>query len=230
MEILFLACATLGGTILVCQAVLMVVGLGGDHDGGDGGDMSADHDLSGDHDMSGDHGGDGHDGSGDHDGDHDQGHAPVHGATWFFAMLSFRTVVAALTFFGLAGMAALSAEMSPPMVVLIALGAGWGAMYTVYRITRFINSLRSDGTARIERAVGQRGSVYLRVPAHQSGCGKIQINLQGRTMEYLAATEGDAIPTGAVVEIVRLLDGGTVLVQIPAREPAMAEAERSQHV
>ena len=36
------------------------------------------------------------------------GHAHGHGSTWMFGVISFRTVVAALTFFGLAGLASLS--------------------------------------------------------------------------------------------------------------------------
>ncbi len=223
METLLLICATLGGTILICQAVMMLLGLGGgvDHDGG-GGDFSGDgHDVFGVHDLSG-----AHDGADLHAA---EGHDP-HGSTWFFAMLSFRSIVAALTFFGLAGLAAQSAGTPPPLVLAIAAGAGWGAMYGVYRLMRLIGALRSDGTAHIERAVGQKGSVYLRIPGHRSGCGKIQINLQNRTMEYLAATEGEDIPTGATVEIVNLLDENTLLVQIPALEPSPAEAERSHHV
>ncbi len=58
MTWIFLVCAVAGGTMLVCQAIMALVGLGGhlmDFDAG--GDV--DHDLSGDfHDLSGDfHGG-----------------------------------------------------------------------------------------------------------------------------------------------------------------------------
>ena len=51
--------------------------------------------------------------------------AAHHGSTWLFGVLSFRTITAALAFFGLAGLAAQSAEASPPMVLLVALRRAW---------------------------------------------------------------------------------------------------------
>jgi len=220
METFLLICASLGGTILVCQVVMMVLGLGGGlhADTGDGGDFAGDvHDVVGGHlggdvhaDAAGhDAGADGH----DHTGDHGQ---DTHHSSWLFAMLSFRTLVAAMTFFGLAGLAACSAGASTATVLIVALAAGWAAMYGVYRLMQVLGRLRAEGTVRIERALGQRGSVYLRIPGHRSGCGKIHLNLQNRTMEYSAATEGDEIPTGATVEVVEVLDACTLLVQVAA--------------
>lgn len=222
MEIFLLVCATLGGTILVCQVFMMVLGLGGGFHGdtGDGGDFAGDvHDVAGGHlggDVHGDTGGhdggtDGHDHTGDHAQEHGQ---ETHHSSWLFAMISFRTLVAAMTFFGLAGLAASSAGASTPTVVGVALAAGWAAMYGVYRLMQLLGHLRAEGTVRVERALGQIGSVYLRIPGHRSGCGKIHLNLQNRTMEYSAVTDDDEIPTGATVEVVEVVDTCTLLVQV----------------
>ena len=78
--------------------------------------------------------------------------------------LSFRTIVAALAFFGLAGLAAQSAEASTPMTLGIALAAGLAAMYAVYGMMQLMYSLRAEGTVHIQRAVGREGTVYLRIP------------------------------------------------------------------
>ena len=43
---------------------------------------------------------------------HAAGHSHGHGSTWMFGVISFRTVVAALTFFGLAGLAHRSAGLA----------------------------------------------------------------------------------------------------------------------
>ena len=112
----------------------------------------------------------------------------AHGSTWLFQVLSLRTVVAALAFFGLAGLAAQAAECTTFNTLLIAVAAGVGAMYAVYAMLRAMRSLRAEGTVRIQRAVGQQATVYLHIPAQQQGVGKVQINLQNRTMEYLATT------------------------------------------
>ncbi len=212
MTALFLLCAAIGGTILVCQAVLTLIGLGGDglhldvpsdvgHDfGGDvGHDVAVGHDLGG-----GDiHADAAHLGSAD----------PHHGSSWTFGVVSFRTVVAAMTFFGLAGMASQSSGASATTTLLVALGAGAAAMYAVYWAMRCLYSLRSEGTARIERTVGLPATVYLTIPPQKSGNGKIQINLQNRTMEYLAVTAGDSVPSGATVVVVDVVSHDTVEVQ-----------------
>jgi hypothetical protein len=133
-----------------------------------------------------------------------------------FQVLSLRTIVAALAFFGLAGLAAQKAECTDFTAVLIAAAAGVGAMYAVYAMLRGMRLLQAEGTARIHRAVGQQASVYLRIPAQQKGAGKIQINLQNRTMEYLATTAGDAIPSGTTVVVTKILGSDTVQVQAVA--------------
>jgi hypothetical protein len=224
-------CAVLGGTILVIQFVLTLIGLGGDtfhievpHDVGHdfGGDFA--HEVGGD--VHGDAaGGEVHAEAGAHEhGDasvhHEhQGDAGHHGTAWFFRVLSFRTVVAAMAFFGLAGLAADSAEATKSMSLLVAVGAGLIAMYAVYWMMQKIYSLKSEGTVRIDRAVGLQGTVYLTIPAQESGTGKIQIDLQNRTMEYLATTTGAAIPTGATVTVVGVLSPTTLIVE-SVTEPA----------
>jgi hypothetical protein len=216
----FIVCAAVGGTILVIQFVMTLIGLGGHafdidvstdvgHDfGGLGGDVHVD--TGGD--FHADSGGDVHV---DHGGDttehaHPSGH---HGSTWLFGVLSFRTIVAALAFFGLAGLAAQSADASTPNVMMISIGAGVAAMFAVYWMMRGLQACQAEGTVRLQRAVGQHGNVYLRIPANHSGSGKVQFNLQNRTMEYLAITSGPELPTGAKVVVVGVVNPTTLEVQ-----------------
>jgi hypothetical protein len=220
MTSVFVVCAAVGGTVLVLQFLLELVGLGGDAFGIDtphdlGHDFG--HDLGGvDHDFSSadGHGDVAHDSSsGEHGDDHGATEQALHSATWLFRALSLRTVVAALAFFGLAGLAAGSAGFSPSKTLGIALAAGLGALYAVYAMLSGLQSLRAEGTVRINRAVGKEATVYLRIPGRQAGSGKIQINLQNRTMEYLATTTGDAIPTGATVIVTEVVGTDAVQVQ-----------------
>jgi hypothetical protein len=218
MSIVFLVCAAVGATVLVLQFLLTLAGFGGHALG-----VDVPHDLGhdmggGDHDFGHDAGHDAAPGEAQGDADDDSsatGHAG-HGSTWLFQMLSLRTVVAALAFFGLAGRAAQAADCTDFTALLIAAAAGLGAMYAVYVILRKMRSLQSEGTAHIHRAVGELATVYLRIPARQKGAGKIQINLQNRTMEYQATTTGDAIPSGATVVVIKVLAADTVEVQAVA--------------
>lgn len=224
----FLVCAAVGGTVLLCQLVLTLIGLGshaldidmphdvgGDFHGDFGGDVHGD--LGGD--VHGEIGGDVH---GDLAGDTDSG--LHHGSSSIFGVLSFRTLVAALTFFGLGGLASQSTGASTPTVLLVAAAAGVGALYGVYWLMQTLYRLRAEGTVKIHHALGKHAEVYLRVPGHKSGTGKIQINLQNRTMEYLAMTVGDDLPTGAKVVVVDVLTPDTVAI-----EPLL-ETERADNV
>lgn len=192
MELFFGVCAVVGGTVLLCQFVLTLIG------------FETDADLdSGGHD-----GVDGHHDTGDHH----------HGSNWIFGVITFRTIVAALTFFGLAGLAGHSAGMAPVANYTIAILAGLAAMYGVHWMMQGLYRLRSDGTARIEGAIGKTGTVYLKVPGMKSGVGKVTINLQGRTMEYPAMTAHDDLPTGNRIVVVDVIDQDTVEVEL-ATEP-----------
>lgn len=209
--IVYSVCAVLGGTVLACQFVMTLLGL--DH-----ADMPDDvpHDFG--HDF-------GHDAVHDtaHDGDNGHGdHA--HNSSWFFGMLTFRTVVAALTFFGLAGLAGGSAEMPAALTLVIALAAGAAAMFGVHWMMQTLYRLKSDGTVRIDRAVGRQGTVYLRIPAHQSGVGKVHVNVQNRTMEYEAMTSQAELPVGAKIVVVNVAGPDTVQVEL------VPEPQRSAHV
>ena len=98
-------------------------------------------------------------------------------------------------------------------MLLVAVAAGAAAMSAVYWMMQACTELQADGTVRIQRAVGQHGNVYLRIPANRSGSGKIQFNLQNRTMEYLAVTSGPELPTGTKVVVVGVVNPTTLEVQ-----------------
>jgi hypothetical protein len=198
---LFLICALVGGTVFILQFVLAVVGAGAD-------DLDFGHDIPHDvpHDMPHDMGGHGDSG---------------HGSTWMFGVISFRTVVAALTFFGLAGLASLSGELSGPLSLVIACAAGAAAMYGVHYLMQSLYRLRHDGTAQIHRTLGERGTVYVPIPANRSGLGKIQIRTQGRIMEYAAQTGcPQRLKTGATVVVSTIISPMTVEVEPLAEETA----------
>jgi hypothetical protein len=198
MESVYLICAVLGGTVMIVQFVLTLIGIGGDHDvGGDGHEPGFDvhHDV----------GGGAHHGHAAHDA--------AHGSSWFFGMLSLRALTAALAFFGLAGLGATQSAIEEPLRLLIALAAGVAAMFLVGWIMQSLAKLRSEGTVRIDRAVGATGTVYLTIPGARAGAGKVTVNVQNRLMELQAVTaQANELPTGAKVTVVSVVSPGTVEV------------------
>jgi len=226
MDILFLLCAVLGGTVMLLQFAMALIGIGDDGADADLGEMAGDAaDLGGDVDLDLDV---------DVDGAASQGQVTISEAadadidhpssSRLFGVISLRTIVAALAFFGMAGKAALAAQFDPMSSLLIAIAAGGAAMYGVYAMMRALYRLRSDGTVRIQHAVGRRGSVYLPIPARRQGSGKIQLNLQGRTVECQAVADEDAtLPTGSAIEVVRVLGPDSVEV-VPIAEECFFES------
>lgn len=196
METIYLICACVGGTLLVCQLVAGLLGLGGHH-----GDVAG-HDLGG-----ADHGFDhGHAGDQPHGGDQDKG------SSRYLTLLSLRTITAALAFFGLVGMVGHTAGQDAVQSLLTATAAGAAAFGIVAYLMNSLHRLHADGTVRIERAVGRTATVYLRVPARRAGAGKVHLNLQNRTVEYQAVTTQDELPTGSKAVVVAVLGPDTVEV------------------
>jgi hypothetical protein len=185
METVFIICATIGGTILVCQTVLSLLGLADHHEIGGHGVALDDH-----HDVS----------------HHDREQS------WFVGILTFRTIVAALTFFGLTGLAASSYGLEPPVVLLAALAAGAGSILLLGAMIRWLANLRAEGNVRIEGAVGRPGTVYLPIPARRLGVGKVTMNLQNRTVEFQAVTAHEELPAGANILVVAIVNSDTVEV------------------
>jgi hypothetical protein len=207
MTYLFLVCAVLGGTLLACQFLLSLLGIG-------------------------DHGADGHDahfGHGDH-GDHadhghaEHGHGNASASAWLFSLLTFRSLVSAMTFFGIAGMAATSAGWSRPASLGSAAATAFLVMLVVAFMMRSLVKLQDEGNLNIRNAVGQTGTVYLTVPGNKGGVGKVTLSLQNRTTEFQAVTFQDVLPTGSKVVVVDVIGPETLEVIAAPQYGRMAHA------
>lgn len=226
LDTIFLIAAVVGGTVLVCQFMLTLFGMGHDgadlgHDIGDmhGGDFHGG-ELHGDGALSGEY----HDGAvvGDH-------HTPIGAAadaqhpdsSWLFSVLSLRSLVAAAAFFGVAGKAARSAGYTEATSLILATLVGVAAMYGMYGIMRLIGSFSSSGNERIGNAVGRRARVYVPIPERRKGAGKVQLTMQNRIVEFQAVTdESERLATGESVEVVGVAGSDVVAVRrVAAKVP-----------
>ena len=215
MEQFYQLCAVVGGTIFVGQFVLSVVGLGGDHD------------------LSGDTGG----------RSFRRWRSPGRRSMMRRAAGTCRVEIQA-TMRRQCGSSASSAFARwwrrspfldwrewPPTPRERIRPVRWSSRSS-RRILRSMSSPGSCGQphaaarrdGRIANAIGKTAEVYLTIPAHRAGKGKITVTVQNRTMEYEAETEFDALPTGSSVQIVAVVGDDAVAV-IPASEPA-----RTSHV
>jgi hypothetical protein len=215
LDTVFTLAALVGGTVLVVQFFMMLLGMthhgadfGSAHgaDFGSGGDFA--HTASGD--MSAGHG------SWDHSADASAAHHSV--GSWFYEMLSIRTLSAAVTFFGLAGNTALAYDYSPLGSFVVATLAGLAAMYIVYWLFKQVYKLQHTGTENIRNAIGASAVVYVPIPGKRAGAGKVTFRLQNRNVEYQAVTEDEnRLATGEKVVVVGIVNFDTVRV---ARAPS----------
>jgi hypothetical protein len=215
LSTIFLIAAVVGGTVLVCQFVLTLLGMG--HDGADAG-----------HHAGGDFHGDAAMGDSMHGeivGQHVTSMATAaDGAyqhpdsSWLFSVLSFRTLVAAAAFFGAAGKAALGAGYAQFTSLVIATLVGLCAMYGMYWLLQLIAGLGSSGNERISNALGREARVYVTIPAGRQGAGKVQLSMQNRIVEFQAVTEDDQpLKSGQAVEVVGIVGSDVVQVRRAAQ-------------
>jgi hypothetical protein len=100
------------------------------------------------------------------------------------------------------------------LAVVLGCLAGGGMMAVILFMFRAILAMRSDGTARIEDAVGAVGTVYVSLPATKGGGGQVTVTFRGRQETYSALQAGEKpIPSGEKVKVVSLIDSRTVLVE-----------------
>lgn len=129
-------------------------------------------------------------GGGDVDGDgvdDMDADAPDSGLTLF----SVKSVTAFFAIGGWTGVAMLSSL--PSLVALdiaVSLIAGFLSMLAVALIMRGLIKLQCNGNIQLERLVGQRATVYVRINPLRGGTGKITLTAQGKYMEIDAVTDG----------------------------------------
>lgn len=125
--------------------------------------------------------------------------------------LSIRALATGLAFFGLAGMWVQATGRGVLPALALGVTVGGAAAAAVALAMRQMVRLESDGTVRIEQAVGSAATVYLSIPGGNSP-GKVQLALGGRTVEYQAVSR-QAIATGTPVVVVDVLGPGMVEVE-----------------
>lgn len=207
IEAQIFACMAIPATlVLLIQTILMLIGIGGEHDGIFG---EADIDNVGDHDIPDfgtDHA-DGVFGEGFTHGDHD-----VSGLEGL-RILSVRGVIAFFVVFGWMGVVLEGANVLLPINLLVSFLCGILTMVLIALLMRWVLRLQSSGTVDLRNALGCGGRVYLTVPAKRSGQGKVNVTVQGQYREFDCVCDADEpIPTGSEVTVIGISSGDTLIV------------------
>lgn len=123
-------------------------------------------------------------------------------------LFSVRTLSAFLTIFGLVGLIGTIEEWPRGITFAAAFGSGSSVLLLVALLLRMQRKLHSSGSMVAGAAVGGVARVYLPIPAANKGVGKVTVVAQGRTNEYAAFTNGEALPAGSQVRLLRMTTPG----------------------
>ncbi|MBR8534180.1 hypothetical protein KDU71_01295 [Carboxylicivirga sediminis] len=131
-----------------------------------------------------------------------------------FQFLSLKNIVAFFTIFGWTGIICLNLNLSTWTTILISTLCGLVMMLMMASIMYLMGKLTENGTFQMKSTIGKSGTVYLTIPAKRNGRGQIQINAQGyRTIDAVTDNNED-IATGAIIEVVDVLNNDILLVKI----------------
>jgi hypothetical protein len=131
-----------------------------------------------------------------------------------FKLLSVRSATAFCLMFGWAGVL-YSQEETPPSdsrTILISLMWGLGGMVVVSLIFYFLARMTETGNRRLVTSLGQRGTVYMDIPA--GGTGQVRAVVSGQVSLVAARSAGgEALKSGTEVVVKRMVDASTVEVE-----------------
>jgi hypothetical protein len=130
------------------------------------------------------------------------------------SLLSVKPITGFFLGFGWGGGIALDYNLSLAVATLIAGVNGFVLMALLAWAIQLIYSLRTDGTRKINDAIGAVGTVYITLPASRASGGQISVTVSGR-LETLPALNAALrpIPSGEKVKVVGVVDTSTVLVE-----------------
>lgn len=142
----------------------------------------------------------------DFDGNLDHADAP-------FQLFSFRNLINFLLGLSWTGISFYQLISNRTLLIAVSVAIGIGFILLFFVIIRQIQKLAEDNTFKIENALNKSGSVYLRIPAHKTGNGKIQVSINGSFKEIDALTEGELLESGSTVRIIKIINQNLVLVE-----------------
>ena len=200
-QTIFFVIAASSTIILFIQMIMAIIGIGGETDtdlGGVGGDVDVDIDI--DTDIDSDAG----------LGERAMG-GPVDTGLRLFTL---KGIMSFLMLGSWVGFSLSRNGIHEVIATLFALASGMVALVLMAKVMQGLMRLQSDGTLRINNALGQTGQVYIRIPASEQGMGKVNVTVQERLCEFDAVTEEDEmIKTGEMVYVIDVKPGNILVVE-----------------
>ena len=142
----------------------------------------------------------------DFDGNFDSADAP-------FQLFSFRNLIHFLLGFSWTGISFYTTVDNKIVLFILSaiIGAGFVALF--FLIIKQLRKLAQNNSFTIQNTLNKTADVYLSIPEQKSGKGKVMVSVNGAFHELEAMTEGEKIPTGKTVKIVRIESNSILIVE-----------------
>jgi hypothetical protein len=144
--------------------------------------------------------------SADFDGNLDGVDAP-------FQLFSLRNLINFLLGFSWTGISFFSTISNKFLLIVVAFLVGALFVYLFFLIINQIQKLAEDNSFKISDTLNKTAEVYLAIPEHRSGKGKVMISIKGSFHELEALTDGAKIPTRGTVRIVKIENDSILIVE-----------------
>ena len=134
------------------------------------------------------------------------------GADLSFKAFTFQGIIAFIMMFGLVGLALSRSDQGDMMALFAGTVAGGASMWSMGKLFQAFHSVQSSGNMNIQNAIGQDGTVYMRIKPGE--VGQIQVTIQGamRTLDAIASDSSLHLKTGATVTVDKIVAGRMVVV------------------
>ena len=130
-----------------------------------------------------------------------------------FQLFTFRNLINFLLGFGWAGLVFYHSIGNLLLLALVSTLFGCMLVAVVMWMFFQLSKMVQSGNIAIEDAIGLNATVYLIIAGHRERAGKVQLSVRGAIREYDAVTDGDALKTGELVVVEKVLDGNILLVK-----------------
>jgi len=128
-----------------------------------------------------------------------------------FQLYSLRNLINFLLGFSWTGISFYNSIRSAFVLTSISIAVGILFVYLFFILIKQIHKLSEDNSFKFSNTLNKTAEVYLNIPAHKNGKGKVLISVNGSIHELDAMTEHESIPNGSIV-IVERIEGNNILI------------------
>jgi membrane protein implicated in regulation of membrane protease activity len=130
-----------------------------------------------------------------------------------FEFFSLRNLVNFLLGFSWTGISFYNSITNKNLLIALAFIVGVIFVNLFFSVIRRIQRLEEDNSFKMRNTLDKTAEVYLTIPAHKSGKGKITISVNGSVHELEAMTNDEKIETGSLVKVVNIENEKILIVQ-----------------